>query len=102
MTAEIKSEIIRLRSNGIGYRRIASVLGIKASAVKSFCKLRGIAGFGGGIGKVSTEANLRKIVVANGKCAFCEKQIAILNGGRKRKYCSDACRKMAWRKKNIR
>jgi hypothetical protein len=75
------------------------MLGIKAGAVKNFCKLRGIGGYGGGVGKNNVAQNLRKIVIAQTKCAICLKEIAILNGGRARKYCSDACRKKAWNNK---
>ncbi len=93
---KIKSKIISLRSTGTGYRRVAALLGISVDAVKHFCKLRGIAGYGGGVGKEDITINLRRTVVAKSKCVFCNKPIEVLNGGRVRKYCSPSCRKKAW------
>ena len=35
------------------------------------------------------------------RCAYCSKSFALLIKGRKRRYCSDACKMMAYRARRI-
>ena len=68
MTETEKSQIIRLKVNGWGYKRIAAELGISENTVKSFLKRN------------------------QDYCPMCGKPIS----GRQ-KYCSDKCRMQWWR-----
>ncbi|NLN49619.1 MAG: hypothetical protein GX154_11170 [Clostridiales bacterium] len=49
ITADIAERIARMRERGIGYRRIASELGLKADSVKKHCKRKGMGGYHGGM-----------------------------------------------------
>lgn len=35
---DLKSQVEQLRNNGLGYKRIASVLGVSVNTVKSMCQ----------------------------------------------------------------
>lgn len=52
ITADIADRIARMRARGIGYRRIANELGLKADSVKKHCKRKGIGGYHGGMDRM--------------------------------------------------
>ena len=88
MTGEIKDQIIAMRAKGVGYRTIASELGITVDKVRYYCKMNGLSGF----------AN--NILLFDGKtCPLCGTPIEQPPGkGRKKKFCSDKCRREWWNK----
>jgi len=49
ITADIADRIASMRARGIGYRRIATELGLKADSVKKHCKRKGTGGYHGGM-----------------------------------------------------
>lgn len=86
MTEEQKSRIHLLRERGLGYIRVAQALGISENTVKSYCRRNHI--------KLGTR------VVSSGKinssCAYCGQEIQQIPKRKKRKFCSDECRKAYW------
>jgi DNA invertase Pin-like site-specific DNA recombinase len=49
ISTDMADRIARMRARGIGYRRIAKDLGLKADSVKKHCKRKGIGGYHGGM-----------------------------------------------------
>jgi len=45
ISTDMADRIARMRARGIGYRRIAKDLGLKADSVKKHCKRKGIGGY---------------------------------------------------------
>ena len=44
MNVDDKKRIITLRKNGLGYKKIAQILGMNESTVKTFCRRNGLNG----------------------------------------------------------
>ena len=83
MTTTDKERIRYLRGEGLGYKAIASRLGVTENAVKGFCKRSGLDG-----------------VAAESAATVCRQCGALLETKPKsgyKKYCSDNCRNMWWR-----
>lgn len=75
----LKSQVEQLRINGLGYKRIASVLGVSVNTVKSVCQRNHIE-------RSQTECG----------CKFCGGALHHIKGKKKKKYCSDTCRMKWW------
>jgi len=76
-----KEKIRYLRSEGLGYKAIASRLDLSVDAVKGFCRREGLDG---------------KIVESTGDaCRQCGMPL-IKSGARQKKFCSDTCRSAWW------
>ena len=96
MTNTQKTVVESLRSQGLGYKRIAAQTGISANTVKSY--LRKIAPL------AVEQATPDSIPESRPKEAPCEKHICRYcgtsveqNPGRKeKKFCSDSCRTLWW------
>lgn len=76
MNDEIKAKIYELRSNGLGYKRIAKQLALNQSTVKAF--LHKLGETPGGI------------------CPVCGKALNSIPHKKRKKYCSDKCRMKWW------
>ena len=87
MTNLQKSEISRLRKAGVGYKRIADVLGLSKDTVKSYCQRNDLGG-------VADAYELQQL----GLCGYCKRPLGESRQKTKR-FCSKACR-MAWWKAN--
>ena len=83
MTNETKLKIDELRSEGLGYSKIANLLGITKKSVVSYCKISG------GI----TISSDRKII----RCLNCGKPIILADNTKPKKFCSDKCRGLYWK-----
>ena len=81
MNAIEKEKIRYLRGEGLGYKAIASRLGLSENAVKGFCKRNGLDG-------VAAEST-------DNACRQCRKPL-VKSGARQKKFCSDTCRSMWW------
>ncbi|NEW66029.1 sigma-70 family RNA polymerase sigma factor [Carnobacteriaceae bacterium zg-84] len=80
-----KDDIIRLRRNGLGYKKIASLLAISVNTVKSVCRREGI----------------EKVKVNDGhRCKGCGEALIQKQGKKVKQFCSDTCR-MKWWNKNL-
>ena len=75
MNSTERQKIDDLRKQGYGYGKISKQLGISKSTISSYCK-------------GSSDST---------RCPVCGKKIKIIGGHRKRRYCSDSCRKEYWR-----
>lgn len=78
MTDVTKNQIRELREKGYGYKKIASELGITASAVRH-----------------------QLVQIENeqlcGKCKMCGVPIKSIKGKKSKQFCSDKCRMQWWR-----
>ena len=82
MTSEMKLKIDELRKDGLGYSKIASVLGITKGSVASYCRRNGS----------SDVSNDKKL----GRCLYCGRPIIDESNSKPRKFCSDKCRSLYW------
>lgn len=91
MTDLQRRQIRELRMKGVGYRAIAAVLGLSRDSVRSFCKNAHLEGLA-----KELKANMKE-KTANGQvCLCCGKQLKQPASGRRRKFCSDECRRRWW------
>ena len=101
MTIEEKSTIESLRSQGYGYKKIASETGISEGTVKSYfhrTKKPGTAPIVQ-IKKPNAPIERKRPAddsVAAKPCLFCGKPVAQNPGRREKKFCSDSCRSLWW------
>jgi len=82
MTAIEKEKIRYLRGEGMGYKAVASKLGLTVDAVKSYCKRSGLNG-------VAAEN-------AETACRQCGAVLERKPGAGQKKFCSDQCRSAWW------
>lgn len=87
MTREQKNQITKLREEGYGYGRIASILGLSGNTVKSFCRRNGL------IGRRGSE---QAVVGGEHVCKQCGISIRQNPGRKEKKFCSDKCRNKWW------
>lgn len=92
MTENQKNKIIELRKSGLGYKAIAAEVGMPRDAVRSFCKSRNIAGFG-----VAAAMNIDEQAQNGNICLNCCKPIIQPHKGRRKKFCSEKCRRDWWK-----
>ena len=82
MTDLERAQIMKLQSEGLGYKKISSILGLPVNGVKSFCRRNPIV----------TKSEDKR-------CRYCGKSIIQPRGRKEKLYCSDSCR-MAWWKEH--
>lgn len=87
LTKSQTDRIRELRSQGVGYRLIAQELNISRDTVRYFCKTQGLDGYAE-----------EQIPPASGEgiCLQCGAQIQQPDTGRRKRFCSDACRWKWW------
>lgn len=85
MTVEQKKIILGLCSQGIGYRKISSILFLNENTVKSFLRKHG---------KVSGHPKPER--ETDHKCLYCGTPVPQNPGRKEKKFCSDACRNKWW------
>ena len=96
MTEEQKSEIMLLRRQGIGYKRIAAFLKIPLGTVKSYCRRNFEEN------AIKAEASMRNAFPDNksesfSTCKHCGSTLQQTPGKRRREFCESACRAAYWR-----
>ena len=84
-------QIRELRMRGQGYRAIASEVGLSRDIVRNYCKKQGLDGYA----NVLTE-NLKEQMADGKVCLCCGREIIQPANGRRRKFCSDKCRRTWW------
>jgi len=91
MTNLQKSEIVRLRKDGVSYNEIADALGLQANTVKTFCwRNKDLLG----------DAPEETVVDENNDaCNHCGEKLEQRPKAKPRRFCCDACR-LAWWSKN--
>ena len=75
MTTEEKKEIIKLYDNGIGYKKIASIVGVSIGSIRNVLSDR------------------------EERCPVCGKKLTFISGKKKKRFCCDACRYQFWNEK---
>ena len=83
MTNEQRKRLEQLRSEGLGYKRIAAELGISINTVQSFCRRHP--------DKIKTPT-----YHPENTCLHCGARLFHTPGAKKRKFCSDHCRITWW------
>lgn len=91
MTNKEREKIRELRTNGMGYKAIASALGLTRDSVRSFCKRNELTG-----NSCVVALNIKEKKKRNLLCNQCGKPIKQESRGRDRKFCSDECRRTWW------
>lgn len=92
MTEYEKRSITIMRMQGKGYRSIASELGLSRDIVRNYCKSKKIDGYAS-----SKEAGaISPVLWGKTICPTCGEPFEQPETGRKRKYCSEECRRRYW------
>lgn len=91
MTEYQARQIWEFRMKGVGYRAISSVTGLSRDVVRNYCKTHGLDGFG-----VELTANMKEQMQRGCACLCCGKPVKQPATGRRRKFCSDKCRRQWW------
>lgn len=91
MTGSQARQIRELRMKGAGYRAIASVVGMSRDSVRNHCKAHFLDGFA-----AEVTLNIKEQMQQGKACLECGKTTTQPKTGRKRKFCSDACRREWW------
>jgi Response regulator containing a CheY-like receiver domain and an HTH DNA-binding domain len=89
MTDMQKEQILKLRSEGLGYIRIAREMGISENTIKSFCRRNARTG----VSKLTepiSDAQLKHF------CQYCGIEVEQTSGRKMKKFCSDRCRMKWW------
>ena len=89
MTDALRTRIIQLRREGLGYTAIGKELGISRDTVKSFCRRNGLAGKAMKIERSDKQPK-------EGFCRECEKEIHQRQGVKKKIFCCRKCREKWW------
>ena len=84
MTNQQKDQITALRSQGYGYKKIAQIMELSDNTVKSFCKRN----------NVSSPVTIPH---KESCCPQCGREIIQTGKTKKRRFCSDECRKLWWK-----
>lgn len=88
ITETISKQIQELRLKGEGYRAIALTLGLSRDAVRYHCRSLNLDGF---------VVELNAASDSEAVCDYCLKPVKQPKTGRKRKYCSEVCRREWWK-----
>lgn len=75
-----------LRSQGCSYGTIAKQLNLSINTVKSFCQRSGLG----------NPSNLQRKELSVGRCKYCEQELKLVSGKKKKLFCSDKCRNKWW------
>lgn len=76
MTSQEKNKIMELSEQGLGYSKIATMLGLPVNTVKSY---------------IHRQRNAK-----NGVCLLCGAKLKVTPGVKPRRFCSDVCRMQWW------
>lgn len=78
-----KTEIKRLRNDGLGYVRIAEMTAVPVGTVRTFCRRNCLTG------RADSNSSVRG-------CLQCGNPVTQNPGRKEKKFCSDACRTKWW------
>lgn len=91
MTPFQSRQIRDLRLRGMGYKGIASVTGLSRDIVRNYCKSHGLSGLG-----IEVTMNIKEQMENGTACLSCGRPIFQPRTGRRRKFCSEKCRRDWW------
>lgn len=96
MTNEQKTVVESLRSQGLGYKRIAAQTGISANTVKSYLRKNAPVAVEQEAPVISPESAVVISSDIQPVCRQCGKPVAQNPGRKEKKFCSDTCRTRWW------
>ena len=99
MTLEQKNAIESLRSQGLGYRKIALETGVSENTVKSYLRRCPVAPLEEVKVDVAVEVNEDR---ETKPCHFCGEPVPQNPGRKEKKFCSVECRNRWWNKNKYR
>lgn len=91
MTSVQEKQIRNFRMQGIGYKAIASNMGLSRDVVRNYCKSHGLDGYA-----AEVVVNLKEQMQQGDVCGCCGAAILQPAIGRKRRFCSEKCRREWW------
>ena len=86
-------QISELRQKGAGYKAIAAALGLSRDTVRGVCKRTHLTAEG-----KPEKVNPGISGEETGRCVCCGKGVTPIARGRKKRFCSDDCRRQWWNK----
>lgn len=92
MTEQQSAQIFNLRTQGLGYRTIASAVGLSRDSVRNHCKSRSMGGYG-----TAASKNVEQMKECGEICSLCGGPLAQPKTGRPKRFCSDKCRREWWK-----
>lgn len=99
MTLEQKNAIESLRSQGLGYRKIAIETGVSENTVKSYLRRCPVASLEEVKADVAVEVDEER---ETKPCHFCGEPVPQNPGRKEKKFCSVECRNRWWNKNKYR
>lgn len=91
MTDYQKTQIMKLRAEGLGYGKIAQRLGISLNTVKSYCRRNNVNG-----DIVPIDVAVPAFSGEVTQCENCGRSIQQISKQKKKRFCCDACRNKWW------
>lgn len=92
MTQQQAKQIVEMRKKGIGYKNIASVVGLSRDIVRNYCKYHNLTGYSNALVK-----NVQERMKNGEACMYCGGELNRMQTGRPKKFCSDKCRRDWWK-----
>lgn len=92
MTNEQAAQIVEMRKKGIGYKSIATVVGLSRDIVRNYCRTHNLTGYGSALTK-----NVQIMIENGDACPYCGGSIRKEMRGRPKRFCSEKCRRAWWR-----
>ena len=96
MTNEQRTVVESLRSQGLGYKRIAAQTGISANTVKSYLRKYAPSDVEQAAPVIIQEPLTNTAAEREFLCHYCGKPVAQNPGRKEKKFCSDSCRTLWW------
>ena len=91
MTEFQAEQIGNLRRQGVGYRSIGTIVGLSRDIVRNYCKSRGLDGYANDL-----TVNMQERMSQGKACWCCGREIRQPHTGRRRKFCTEKCRRDWW------
>lgn len=92
MTEAQAEQITQMRMKGIGYKSIATVVGLSRDIVRNYCKAHNMTGYTSALTK-----NVQMMIEKGDACLYCGGNIVKAGTGRPKKFCSEKCRRNWWK-----
>ncbi len=92
MTQVQENKIKEFRSQGMGYRAIATTVGLSRDIVRNYCKGHNMAGYAPAMKK-----NIRLMMAEGTACNNCGSSLTRPATGRPKRFCCEKCRRIWWK-----
>ena len=92
MTDEQAAQLVEMRKKGVGYKSIATVLGLSRDIVRNYCRTHNLTGYASALTK-----NVQMLIENGEACPYCGGMIHKGVRGRPKRFCSEKCRRAWWK-----